>query len=223
MWILAGIVIAGSMFTEGRGVKRIKDGVYLTGGWRGGYVVYCVPVPEGAYEVKASVVFSRMRGDASVYVRMGREWRLWEGTELHEWHSSRPEYLPVEEDTFCLMIRADGGFFSRERFWIKSVAFDFKTLKIPQNIYERAKEEGARIRGRYLYVEAKGLYTGSESQRRALARRAAVVEAMRKATRILGTQELKNFEVMEEGEEEDGIRVVLMVPIPVEEGNDKEE
>jgi len=236
LFILA-MTVPLNTFERASGVRLKGGNLYLSGGFRGGYVVYRIKVPEGAVKFRMGLKMDNLSGSSmGIYLKNWGKMRssnlppriskidssffLWEATDMDEWFSSRPEFLYlkqgesfkfVKDGYIEILLYAGGGFFKRGRFLIKEIDIDFSC--IPDTLYKLIKTDTLLgIDGERIYAEAFFRYPSgkNEAQRRALALRGARIigeKRIQDVFRKAGLPVPENFEVLSTDYRHNGVVV----------------
>jgi len=181
--------------------------------------------------------YGTKRDDESIRKsKLDPHWIIWESTSTaNNWSSSRPDILPARSssgvfdftgggDKIKLLLYADGGipFFTTEVFYINRVILDYSCIEISGFDLILEKIEQSRdvwIEGDRILARGKGYAPprALEAQKRALAKRAAKVVALRNLMIVLSdtTQGIvKGARVKESIPLEDGgVEVILELPL----------
>ncbi|HDI82735.1 MAG TPA: hypothetical protein ENF18_02960 [candidate division WOR-3 bacterium] len=236
LYILS-LTVPLNTFERESGVRLKGENLYLSGGFRGGYVVYRIKVPEGAVKFRMGLKMKNLSGSSlGIYLKNWGKMRstnlppritkidssffLWEATDMEEWYSSRPEYLYLKQGESFKFVKdgyievlfyAGGGIFKRGRFLIREINVDFS--RIPDTLYKLIKSDTLLgIDGERIYAEAFFRYPSgrNDAQRRALALRGARIigeKRIQDVFRKAGLPVPENFEVLSADYRDDGVIV----------------
>jgi len=205
------------LYKDARGIKKMDNSIYLTGGFNGGYVLYEIPLKEGTLGIKLRMKMKNLSGSSlGIYVKnygnsksivlppvilkIDSTFFLWEGTDKEEWSTSRPEFLEIYQNDMTIfaknkkmeiLIYAGGGFFKRGRFIIEEIEIIEKGLE--EEKLRILEKEGFTIEENYISTEVFFPYQKSlnDAQKRALALRGAKVEGERKLLKTIEELGLK--------------------------------
>lgn len=223
-------------YKDAKGVT-LKDGkIYLTGGLKGGYILYQIPLNRGTMSIKLKMKMKNLSGSTiGIYIKnygdmksivlppilAGKDssFYLWEGTENDNWTSSRPEFLSLyqgkglkfkKDGNIEILLYAGGGFFKRGRFIIQEI--EIIEAGLSENMIKIIEENGFKIDENMLIYETFFPYqkASNEAQRRALALRGAKVKIEKKIQdlfNIIGLKSPLRMEILDIQYFENGLNV----------------
>lgn len=236
--LLLSFILQLNEFKEASGVK-FKDGsLYLTGGLKGGYLIYNIPLSKGTMNIKMKLKMKNLTSSMiGIYIKnygnlkslvlppllakIDSSYYLWEGTKNNEWSSSRPEFLNlyqgkdlrfINEGKIEILLYAGGGFFKRGRFLINEIEVIEKGLS--DDMLKKIEENGLKVEDNLITAEVFFPYqrATNDTQRKALALRGAKLKAEKMILDVINTIGIKQqgqFQIINVQYIENGVNIKI--------------
>lgn len=236
--ILVSFILDFQSVKDSYGIRFRNGSMYLTGGLKGGYAIYQIPVKKGTFNVKMKIKMRNLSGSTiGIYIKnygdlkssllppliynLDSSFYLWEGTDKNDWSSSRPEFLNlyqgkglrfIKDGKIEILLYAGGGFFKRGRFLIEKIEIIEKGLT--EDMLRIIEENGLRLEDNLLTLEIYFPYQESknEAQKRALAVRGARLKGEKKIQDVLsmiGIDQPLHFEIISTEYLNEGVNVKI--------------